>query len=206
MSESSDAGGDDDDVACNLDGSVNPFRGWNNMPPSQAKTTGCTITMSIPPKTDCWRKTRNNVTRDNAPFHWHKVTGDFEVICKISGGLKSIYDKAGMMIRLNDENWVMTGLEFFNQSMNHSTCVTKDHTDWSLTPLPANAEKVGVWFKVKRMSDSFECLYSIDGNKWVQTREGLFTKEPILYVGICGGSPIGQGFKAEWENYLCRNL
>jgi len=198
---------DDDGIARNLDGTVwkNPLRGWNNMPPKKAKETGVEISMRIPGNTDCWRKTRNNFNRDNAPYHWHKVTGDFEVVCKISGNLVSMYDKAGLMVRLDETQWIMTGMEFFNNQMNHSTCITKDHTDWSLTPLPQNAEKAGIWFKMKRLGDTIECLYSFDTENWVLTRECLFTSRPVLYVGICGGSPIGEGFKASWEYYRCRN-
>lgn len=190
----------------NFDGSVwkNPLRGWNNMPATRAKVNGSEVTMRIPPRSDCWRKTRNNFNRDNAPYHWHKVTGDFEVFCKIAGDLISMYDKAGMMIRLDEANWIMTGMEFFNNQMNHSTCVTKDHTDWSLTPIPLNAEKVGIWFKYKRLGDSFECFFSKDDmQSWIMTREGIFTSEPTLYVGICGASPIGKGFKASYSMYRC---
>lgn len=118
--------------------------------------------------------------------------------------LVSRYDKAGIMARLDDENWLLTGMELFNHRMNHSTCVTKDHTDWSLTPLPENAEKVGIWFKLRRSGEYFECLYSFDGKTWIQTRECTFTARPILYVGICAGSPIGDGFKANWEFFRCR--
>jgi regulation of enolase protein 1 (concanavalin A-like superfamily) len=192
----------------NLDGTAwkNPLRGWNNMPKSKAKVTGVKFEMRIPPRSDCWRKTRNNVNRDNMPFHWHKVTGDFEVICKISGDQATMYDKAGLMIRVDEANWVLTGMELFNDQMNHSTCVTKDHTDWSLTPLPLNAEKVGIWFKIKRLSESFECFFSVDAKTWVLTREGIFTKNPVLYVGIIGGSPIGNGFKASFSQYQCKNI
>lgn len=174
------------------------------MPSSRARVAGAEISMRIPPKTDFWRKTRNDFNKDNAPFYWHKVTGDFEVTCKVSGGFKTPYDKGGIMVRLNEENWLTTGMEFFDGRMNHSTCVTKDHTDWSMTPLPAKAELAGIWFRLKRSGEYFECLYSFDGKNWMQGREGLFTTRPVLYVGVFGGSPIGDGFRASFEFFRCR--
>ena len=80
------------DIPRNPDGTMwkNPLKGWNNMPVKRAKVVGAEISMRIPPKTDWWRKTRNDFNRNNAPFHWHKVTGDFEVTCKVSGGLKTM--------------------------------------------------------------------------------------------------------------------
>jgi uncharacterized protein len=194
------------EIPRNADGTVwkNPLKGWNNMPKSRAKVAGAEIQMRIPPKTDCWRKTVRDCNWDNAPYHWHKVTGDFEVVCRISGGLREMYDKAGILVRLDEENWILTGMECFNKRMNHSTCVTKDHTDWSLTPLPENAEKAGIWFKLRRTGEYIECLYSFDAVAWIQGRECNFTARPVLYVGICGGSPIGEGFKASWDYFRCR--
>lgn len=197
------------EIPRNLDGTIwkNPLRGWNNTPRGKARQAlGTQITMQIPPKTDCWRKTRNNFNRDNAPYHWHKATADFEVTCKIGGNMSTMYDKAGIMVRLDESNWILSGMEFFNNQMNHSTSVTKGHTDWSLTPLPKNAQKVGIWFKVRRVGESVECSYSFDSEKWVMTRECSFSARPVLYVGICGGSPIGDGFRGSWEYYRCRNL
>ena len=169
-----------------------------------AKVVGAEISMKVPPKTDCWRKTRNNFNRDNAPFHWHKVTGDFEVICKVSGSMETMYDKAGIMVREDEENWILLGMEHFNHRMNCSISVTKDHTDWTLCPLPQNAEKAGIWFKFKRTGDYFECLYSFNSKTWVQAREGSFSERKVLYVGVCGGSPIGKGFKANYEFFQCK--
>ena len=143
---------------------------------------------------------------DNAPFHWQKVTGDFEVIANISGNLSTMYDKAGIMVRLDERNWILTGMEFFNDRINHSTSVTVDHTDWSLAPLPKNAEKAGVWFCIKRMGDAYETFYSFDAKKWVQTRQGLFSNKPLLYVGICGACPMGEGFKVSFDFYRCKPL
>jgi regulation of enolase protein 1 (concanavalin A-like superfamily) len=192
----------------NPDGTVwkNPFRGWDNFPSKRPEERGVEIEMRIPPNTDCWRKTRNNSIRDSAPFHWHKVTGDFDASCKVSGELTEMYDRAGMMIRVDEVNWIMTGLELFNDQMNHSTLLTKDHTDWSLTPLPTNSEKVGIWFKISRRGESFQSFYSTDRKNWILTREGIFTAEPTLMVGICGSSPIGKGFKGWWEFYQLKNV
>ena len=183
----------------------NPLKGWNNMPTSRAKQTGPQLQMKVPRRTNTWCKTRaKGRTIDTAPFHWYKVTGDFEVICKISGGMYKNYDKAGIMMRVDESNWVMTGMEHYDGRMNQATCVTLGSTDRSLAALPANAEKAGVWFCMKRIGEVFECFYSFEGKVWVQTRQGLLTTVPTLYVGIFGAAPESEGFKANWEYFRCR--
>lgn len=208
--KSNDENSDDEHVAPlrNLDGTPwkNVFKAWMNKP-KKVKSEGTCITVPrVPQKSDCWRKTRHNFILDNAPFYWHKVAGDFEVVCKLSGTFSSMYDKAGLMVRLDAENWVTSGMECFNDMMNHSTCITKDVTDWSLAPLPPNVEKDGIWFAIKRIGDSIEAFYSLEGRKWVQTRQGIFSKAPVLKVGIVCACPMGEPFKVNFDMYRCKNI
>jgi regulation of enolase protein 1 (concanavalin A-like superfamily) len=194
-------------AALNPDGTnwKDPFKAWMNKP-KKVKIEGARINVRVPEKTDCWRKTRHNFIMDNAPFYWHKIAGDFEVVCKISGGFEKMYDKAGLMIRQDEENWIMSGMECFNDQMNHSTCITRDYTDWSLAPLPENSEKVGIWFAIKRLGDAIETFYSIEGKKWIQTRQGLFSSAPVLKVGIVCACPMGDPFKVNFDMYRCKNI
>lgn len=179
----------------------NPLNRWTNKPKWEAKEIEAQIILKIPPKTDCWRKTRHNFIMDNAPYNWHKVTGDFEVMVKISGNFSNMYDKAGLMIRVDPENWLLSGLEYFNDRVHHSTSVTVDYTEWSLSQLPVGAEEVGVWFCVKRLGNTYECFYSFDCRTWVQTRQGIFTDRPTLQVGICGACPLGNELEVCFDGY-----
>ena len=186
----------------NPDGTIwkNPLKAWMNKP-KKVKEIGAQIIVKVPQKTDCWRKTRHNFIMDNAPFYWQKVTGDFQAIVKVTGDFSKMYDKAGLMVRLDEENWLLSGMEYFNDRVNHSTCVTRDYTDWSLAPLPENAEKAGIWFCIKRMGHAYESFYSIDGRRWIQTRQGLFTEKPVLKVGVFCACPMGDPYKVTFECY-----
>ena len=184
----------------------NPLKGWYNKPEKKVITKGSKIIMRVPERTDCWRKTRQGLrhrTVNSAPFYWQKVKGDFQAVVKVSGGFASDYDKAGLMVRLDEENWILTGMEFCNERVNHATSVAMNHSDWSIAPLPELAEKVGVWFCFKRLGNAYECFYSLDANKWIQTRQGLFTDQPILHVGLCCACPIGEEFRVTFEQYTC---
>jgi uncharacterized protein len=143
---------------------------------------------------------------DNAPYNWHKVSGDFEVMVKVSGDFSTMYDKAGLMVRQDEENWILTGMEYFNDRLNHSTSITRDFTDWSLAILPASAEK-GAWFRLRRVGNSIETSYSFDTENWVVTREGIFFDRQVLQVGICGASPMGrQDLKVTFEYYRVKSI
>jgi regulation of enolase protein 1 (concanavalin A-like superfamily) len=182
-----------------------PFVAWSHKP-RRVKQSGSQITVTVPPSTDYWRKTRHNFIMDNAPFHWHRVNGDFEVMVKIKGDVSKVYDKAGIMVRLDEENWINTGVEFFNNELNHMTCVTRDYTDWSMAPLPAEAASQGTWVCIKRIGNSYESFSSMDGRKWRQARQGLFHDAKSVRVGIFAACPMGESFKVTFDKYRCKNL
>jgi regulation of enolase protein 1 (concanavalin A-like superfamily) len=179
---------------------TNPMNEWDNKARKYKQEDKC-ITVNIPTKTNCWRKTFHNFIKDNAPFYWHSVSGDFEVVCKISGTFDTMYDKAGIMVRVDKKTWVLTGLELFNNNINHSTCVTKDFSDWSLAPLPEGSEKKGVWCCFKRNGVFYETFYSHDNSRWIQTSQGYFSDQSTVKVGIAGACPRGSGFVASFDQY-----
>lgn len=111
--------------------------------------------------------------------------------------------QAGIMVRLDEANWLFTGMEWHAGCANHGTSVSLDSTDWSLAPLPEGAEHEGMWFCFKRSGDVYEVFNSADGKTWTQARQGLFTDRPILYVGIAAAAPAGKEFKVTFESYSC---
>jgi uncharacterized protein len=138
----------------------NPLKGWYNKPAKKVVIKDSKIIVKVPERTDCWRKTRQGLltrTVNNAPFHWQKVTAPhFQAIVHINGTFDHDYDKAGLMVRLDEEHWIFTGMEYVGDRVHHATSVANDASDWSIAPLPENAEKAGVWFCLKRMEDSYD--------------------------------------------------
>jgi len=179
---------------------------WKN-PPKQNKAWEWNkqIIIKVPKKSNCWRKTRNGQIVDNAPFAWSKVSGNFEAIVKISGDFSSTYDRAGIMLRQNRSHWVMAGVEYVNDKLNFSTCVTHGHTDWSLIPLPEVSPKTAVYICMKRIGATFEAFYSIDGQGWTQSRQGHITTDD-LQVGICATCPQGKGYQVTFDSFFVNPL
>ena len=68
------------------------------------------------------------------------ITGskrDFVASVKVTGQYKALYDQAGLMLRLDDQNWIKTGIEYVDERQNVSAVVTREFSDWSrLSPEP----------------------------------------------------------------------
>src|SRR5512142_647926 len=97
---------------------------WFNPPAASQAGADC-LTVTTAPKSDFWRKTHYGFTRDNGHFFYQEVRGDFAVTVRVDGQYKDLYDQAGLMLRVNEENWIKTGIEFFDNHQHASAVVTR---------------------------------------------------------------------------------
>jgi hypothetical protein len=103
---------------------------WYNEPPFW-QLQGDTLTITSEPKTDFWRKTHYGFIRDNGHFYHQQIQGDFTVEVKVTGQYAALYDQAGLMVRLDEANWLKCGIEFVDNVQQVSAVVTRDYSDHS---------------------------------------------------------------------------
>lgn len=70
------------------------------------------LSMFITPKSDYWRISHYGFTVDDAPFYYALYGGEFEVKVKITGDYKNRFDQAGLMLRIDEQNYIKAGIEF----------------------------------------------------------------------------------------------
>lgn len=73
--------------------------------------------------------------------------GEFEVKVKISGEYKVRFDQAGLMLRIDAENYIKTGIEYVDGKYNLSAVVTHKTSDWSVITLDKPVDYI--WIKAK---------------------------------------------------------
>jgi len=181
---------------------MDPFKGmrWLNAPKrSKWDITDGRLKLSVPAQTDLWRGTKFGFTKEDAPYYFKKITGDFQVTCHIKGKFDNLYDQGGILIRADKRVYLKCGIEYFKDQCYASTCVTKENSDWSLMPLPDKAKQA--WFVIKRIGDCVQVYSSQDGVIYNQVRLAVLTDQPILKVGLFGACPQGMGFKIYFEHF-----
>jgi hypothetical protein len=150
-------------------------------------------------KTDFWRKTHYGFIRDNGHFYFQKTEGDFTAAVKISGQYKSLYDQAGLMVRVDESNWVKCGVEFVDGVQQASAVVTRDFSDWSVVALPQNP--ASIWLKATRCKETIEVYYSLNGLNFAMLRLAYFGLGSVMDVGLMCASPDGNGFSVTFEDF-----
>lgn len=181
-----------------------PFKGmkWVNAPKrSKWEINDGRLKLSVPAQTDLWRGTKFGFTKEDAPYFFKKISGDFQVTCHIKGKFDNLYDQGGILIRADTckTTYLKCGIEYFKDQCYASTCVTKDNSDWSLMPLPEKTKQA--WFVIKRIGDCVQVYSSQDGVIYNQVRLAVLTDQPVLKVGLFGACPQGTGFKIYFEHF-----
>lgn len=171
---------------------------WLNAPKRWSES-GAKIEVETEKKTDFWRVTHYGYVTDNGHFYSREVEGDFVATVKVRGEYKSLYDQAGLMARVDEKNWVKTGIEFVNDTENISTVFTRDVSDWSVIPKATRSD--AVWLRLVRAGDYVETAYSLDGKTYTVVREGYFPPKRKCRIGVMSAAPEGAGFRAVFEDF-----
>ncbi|MEX2513055.1 MAG: DUF1349 domain-containing protein [Cyclobacteriaceae bacterium] len=150
-------------------------------------------------KTDFWRRTQYGFIRDNGHFWYINQQGDTEISVKITGEYKDLYDQAGIMLRIDDENWVKAGVEFVGGVQQASAVVTRTFSDWSVISLSDNP--ASLWIKVKRGADYVEISYSRDSVHFQLQRLAYFPPSSEFFIGLMAASPDGDGFEVVFDDF-----
>jgi regulation of enolase protein 1 (concanavalin A-like superfamily) len=176
---------------------------WHNKPQRWSAQDG-KITVVADAKTDLWRKTHYGFIRDDGHFFYQAVTGDFVAEVKFAGDYTTLYDQAGLMVRVDEIAWIKCGIEFVNGAQHLSTVVTRDYSDWSVVPLPHNPP--AIWLRVTRQASAIEVHYSLDGTTYTMHRLAYLSADETIQVGLTCAAPQGDGFSTTFEDFRIRGI
>lgn len=167
---------------------------WFNEP---ARWGGGTVTTD--PGTDFWRTTHYGFVRDSGHVLGVDQAGDFELTVTFSGDYREQYDQAGIAIRLDEENWLKSGIELVDGQQQISAVVTREVSDWSVVALAEPAASVTV--KADRTGDTVTISYGLNGAPpATMLRLAYFPPKLSVLAGVMCASPTGKGFTTRFEN------
>lgn len=175
-----------------------PKRSWQHEP-TQWKETGDSLTETVPAGTDYWRITHYGFIRDNGPFRFQEQTGDFEAKVRIRGQYHELYHQAGLMIRIDEKNWIKTGIEFVNGKQNISAVATRDVSDWSVIPRSDSPEFI--WLRLQRHNDAVQIEYSLDNTSWSMLRLAYFPPNVPVKIGMVAAAPGKVDFSVTFDHF-----
>jgi regulation of enolase protein 1 (concanavalin A-like superfamily) len=176
-----------------------PFT-WLNSPPQWTLSDG-ELLVTTGDKTDFWRKTEYGFIRDDGHFGYRSVMGDFTAEVTFVGKYQTLYDQAGLMLRLDPIRWVKTGIEYVDERMNFSTVVTNDTSDWSFIPSSRVSVSDAVRVRLIRQGSTVSTGFLRADGSWQTARIAGFPVDSPCQIGVMCCSPQRAGFEVRFSEF-----
>lgn len=165
-----------------------PF--WINEPPAHSDRGGV-LSVTTGKETDWWNNTFYGFRHLDGHFRATPVTGDFSLTVTFSAPYAALYDQAGAMLRVDDDNWLKCGVEFTDGRRNVSAVVTRDNqSDWSVMPIDG-AVDAPVTLRLTRHAEALRVEIETDG-KFRLVRLAFLRMSQTVEAGPMCCSPVGE--------------
>ena len=174
---------------------------WLNEPPRwQGDARRLVIWTGL--RTDFWRHTFYGFVRDDGHFFHRVVAGDFTAEVTIAAGYEALYDQAGLMLRVDDRNWLKAGIELTDNLLHFSTVMTReDFSDWAACAVPDVARQA-LQVRLTRHDRAVRVQFRLLGEAiWRFARLGYLPMREGTAVGPMCCSPEREGLEVEFRDF-----
>ncbi|MHA7277237.1 DUF1349 domain-containing protein [Arthrobacter sp. HLT1-21] len=131
---------------------------------------------------DAWRVTAYGFIHDTehallTPFNQNTAV---EVSFHLS--FSAQFDQAGVFIRVDDTTWIKTGIEWSDGEASLGAVVTRDVSDWSLSPVPEWDGRL-VTIRASRSGDALTIRAKVDDGPWRLVRVAPLDPDAVVTAG-----------------------
>jgi len=171
---------------------------WLNAP-ATSEVSEHSLTITTDPETDFWRETHYGFTRDTGHFLGVATADGFTATIRVQGEFRSLYDQAGLMVRIDEKRWVKTGVEFTDGQAFLSTVVTDGKSDWSVSQPFKELEDF--YIRVTLANGAMRIQASRDGRFWPLLRLAPFPVANTYQVGPTACTPERSGLVVRFSEF-----
>jgi len=171
---------------------------WHSEPPEWRLAEGA-LEVVTGEKTDFWQDTFYGFRRDDGHFYSRSIQGDFSAIVTFEGEYHTLYDQAGLMIRVDPSTWLKAGIEFSDNALNFSVVVTRRRSDWSVVRVPRVTGPQQV--RLTRVGGAVLVHYRDAEGRWALLRLADFPPVRHVLLGPTACSPQRAGFRVRFTGF-----
>jgi len=174
---------------------------WHNEP-AVWRGDAAELTLKTDAKTDFWQETFYGFHRDSGHAYLRPVFGDFTGSATITGAYETLYDQAGLMLRLDERNWIKCGIEYTDGLMHFSVVLTRGVSDWSVIPLHGTSTAAPLFVRLTRHDAAVRVQFRFDElAPWQMARLCPFSSQDVQF-GIVACSPEREGFEVTFRDIV----
>jgi regulation of enolase protein 1 (concanavalin A-like superfamily) len=172
---------------------------WLN-PPEAVAEDGADLLVTARSGSDFWRVTSYGFVRDSGhalltPF----PAGSSVEVCFVPEFVE-LYDQAGLLVRVDERNWIKAGVEMSDGLPQLGAVVTRDSSDWSLAPVP---EWLGrpVTIRASRAGDAVTVRARCADEPWRMIRLARIDPDAEVTVGPFCCAPERSGLTVRFRGF-----
>ena len=172
---------------------------WLNEPPHW-RMDGSVLHVTTGDKTDFWRETHYGFIRDDGHLYFETTEADFTVSVTVAGAYHTLYDQAGLMMRIDALNWIKAGVEFVGGRRLLSCVVTREASDWSIISGFDAPEVLDL--RLTRQGTAVHVEWALPNSTTFETfRLAYFPLADRVLTGPMCCSPQRAGFEARFDGF-----
>ena len=171
---------------------------WLNEP--EKYQTGNGLKIWTMPQTDFWQRTHYGFRNDNGHCLLRQLSGDFCLTTAVEFRPETLYDQCGLIIRLDQNNWIKTSTEYINEASSKlgSVVTTLGYSDWATQDIASSINQL--WYRLSRRGQDFLVEASQDGDTWQQLRIcHLHEASGPVAAGLYACSPLESSFHCRFH-------
>ena len=171
---------------------------WSNAP-ERWRLDGNRLLVVTDHATDFWRETHYGFTRDNGHLFGCDTGGDFTMQVRVRANYDALYDQAGIMVRLDERNWIKAGIEKSDGQCQLSSVLTVDRSDWATGTY--SGDPTDFWMRATVSDGVVRVQVSADGKRWPLVRLAPFPKAASYFAGPMCCTPERAGLEVEFSGF-----
>ncbi len=172
---------------------------WFNEPEVHLVLSDGALEVMTDKNTDFWRETYYGFIRDSGHFLAIEAPASFTCQLRIRADFESLYDQAGIMIRIDERRWVKAGIELSDGRAMLSSVLTNGGSDWATSPYEADPSDF--WMRATVGEGVLRLQVSRDGKSWPLVRLCPFPIASTYEVGPMACTPERAGLKVRFSDW-----
>lgn len=172
---------------------------WTH-PPADTRTDGKDLLVTAAGGSDAWRLTSYGFVRDSAHALLAPLAPGNAVEVAFTAALPEQFDQAGIMLRVDERNWVKAGLERSDGHLQLGAVVTRDYSDWSLARADEWAD-ARVRIRLSRTADALVVRAARGAEPWRLVRVAPLLDSLDAQAGPYLAAPSRAGLTVRFHDW-----
>jgi regulation of enolase protein 1 (concanavalin A-like superfamily) len=173
---------------------------WLNCPPD-VRADGSDLLVTTGTETDFWRTTSYGYVNDNGHALLTAFPPGSSVEVAFIADFREQFDQAGLMVRVDERNWIKAGVEFCDGLPQLGAVVTREVSDWSTSPVPEWAGRE-VTVRASRTGDAVTVRARCEAEPWRMIRLAPLDPDAVASAGPVCCSPTRDGLRVRFTRFV----